>query len=59
MSGYRRFICPGCGYAYDEGKGDPHEGFPPGTRWEQVSEDWVCPDCAVREKLDFELQAEG
>ncbi|WP_273452348.1 rubredoxin [Nevskia ramosa] len=59
MSGYRRFICPGCGYAYNEGKGDPHEGFPPGTRWEQVPEDWVCPDCAVREKLDFELQAEG
>lgn len=59
MSGYRRFTCPGCGYAYDEGKGDPHEGFPPGTRWEQVPEDWACPACAVREKLDFELQAQA
>ena len=49
-----RFACPLCGYVYDEQKGDPHEGFAPGTPWEQVPSDWACPDCAVREKPDFE-----
>ena len=32
----------------------PREGFPAGTRWEQIPDDWCCPDCAVREKVDFE-----
>ena len=49
----RRFRCPGCGYVFDERAGDPHEGFPPGTLWERVPDDWACPDCAVREKPDF------
>lgn len=51
MTGYR---CPGCGYVYDEGVGAPREGFPAGTAWAQIPDDWTCPDCAVREKLDFE-----
>ncbi|MCX2711170.1 rubredoxin [Mycolicibacterium sp. J2] len=51
MSAYR---CPGCDYVYDEAKGAPREGFPPGTVWSQVPDDWTCPDCAVREKVDFE-----
>jgi rubredoxin len=48
-----RYRCDGCGYTYDEAAGAPYEGFPPGTRWEQVPDDWACPDCAVREKPDF------
>lgn len=59
MTRLRRFTYPGCGYVYDEQKGDPHEGFPPGTRWEQVPDDWACPACAVREKLDFVAQLPG
>lgn len=55
MNTDRQFRCPGCGHVYDERTGDPHEGFPPGTRWEQVPDDWPCPDCAVREKPDFEV----
>lgn len=47
------YQCPGCGHIYDEQRGDAHEGFPPGTRWEQVPADWSCPDCAVRDKPDF------
>jgi len=39
---------------YDEAKGAPREGFPAGTMWAQVPDDWTCPDCAVREKPDFE-----
>ncbi|MEU0495658.1 rubredoxin [Mycobacterium sp. NPDC006124] len=53
MSVYR---CPGCDFVYDEAKGAPREGFPAGTPWDQVPDDWTCPDCAVREKIDFEPQ---
>ena len=49
-----RYRCPGCGYVYDEAKGDSHEGFPAGTPWMKVPEDWSCPDCSVRDKADFE-----
>ena len=48
-----RYQCPDCGYVYDEVKGEAHEGFPPHTSWAQIPEDWSCPDCAVRDKLDF------
>lgn len=51
MSAYR---CPGCDFVYDEAKGAPREGFPAGTLWNDVPDDWCCPDCAVREKVDFE-----
>jgi rubredoxin len=49
-----RFRCPGCDYVYDEDAGDPREGWPPGTRFEQLDPDWCCPDCGVREAQDFE-----
>lgn len=48
-----RYQCPGCGYVYDEQQGDDHEGFPPGTPWERIPAEWVCADCAVRDKADF------
>lgn len=49
-----RWRCPGCGYVYDEQAGHPHEGFPPGTPFAQIPDDWPCPDCGVRDKVDFE-----
>lgn len=54
MSAERYRCRPGCGFIYDEAAGCPEEGFPPGTSWDQVPENWACPDCAVREKPDFE-----
>jgi len=48
-----RYECPGCGYVYDETRGDAHEGFPSGTPWKSVPMDWSCPSCAVRDKPDF------
>ena len=51
MTVYR---CPGCDYTYDEIKGEPREGFPPGTEWKDIPDEWCCPDCAVREKIDFD-----
>ncbi|PPJ27312.1 rubredoxin [Nocardia nova] len=49
-----RFRCPVCDYVYDETEGAPREGFPPGTAWSAIPDDWCCPDCGVREKLDFD-----
>jgi alkane 1-monooxygenase len=46
--------CPGCGYLYAEESGAPREGFPAGTPWSAIPDDWPCPDCGVREKVDFE-----
>ena len=51
---YRRWQCFFCGYAYDEALGWPEDGIPPGTRWADVPEDWVCPDCGAT-KADFEM----
>ncbi len=47
------FRCPVCDYVYDETVGAPREGFPPGTPWATIPDDWPCPDCGVREKIDF------
>ncbi len=49
----QRYRCPDCGYVYDEKTGCAHEGWPAGTRWENIPDNWPCPDCAVREKVDF------
>ena len=44
---------PGCGYTYEVEAGDEHEGFAAGTAWADIPDSWCCPDCGVREKLDF------
>lgn len=41
-----KHVCP-CGYVYDETLGDPDSGVAPGTKWEDVPEDWVCPVCGL------------
>ena len=48
------YTCPVCDYRYDESAGSPREGFPAGTAWSAIPDDWCCPDCGVREKIDFE-----
>ena len=48
-----RFICPNCGYLYDEAAGHPREGWPAGTAFADIDPDWACPDCGVREQVDF------
>jgi rubredoxin len=48
------YQCPVCEYVYDEAKGDARQGFPAGTPFGDIPDDWTCPDCAVREKPDFE-----
>lgn len=53
---YKVLECLVCGFIYDEGKGWPKEGIAAGIRWEDVPEDWICPDCGVG-KSDFEMVA--
>ncbi|WP_414913891.1 rubredoxin [Pseudomonas sp. IT-P258] len=45
--------CTVCGYEYDPALGDPENGIPPGTPWDDLPEDWLCPDCQMP-KEDFE-----
>ncbi|NRA41507.1 MAG: FAD-dependent oxidoreductase [Pseudomonadales bacterium] len=48
--------CIVCGWVYDEAKGDPENGVAAGTKWDDVPESWLCPDCCVG-KEDFEIVA--
>jgi len=48
-----RWECIVCGLIYDERKGWPEDSIAPGTKWEDVPDDWMCPDCGVG-KDDFE-----
>jgi rubredoxin-NAD+ reductase len=48
----KKWQCMVCEFIYDEEVGRPEEGIPPGTRWEDVPDDWCCPDCGVG-KEDF------
>ncbi len=49
----KRYVCIICGYVYDPEDGDPDNGVAPGTSFEDIQEDWVCPLCGVP-KSDFE-----
>jgi rubredoxin len=53
------YVCPECAYVYDEAKGDAHEGFPAGTDWQDIPDSFFCPNCNVRDKLDFVQQAQS
>lgn len=47
------YSCPVCNYIYDEQAGEPREGYPPGTPWSAIPDEFTCPDCAVRWKGEF------
>ena len=42
-----KYVCDACGWEYDEEKGYPEGGIAPGTKWEDVPEDFECPLCSV------------
>ena len=50
-----KYVCKVCGYVYDPEKGDPESGIEPGTAFEDLPEDWVCPLCGAK-KYNFEKQ---
>ena len=54
MSDYKKYECTECGHIYDEALGDSDSGIEPGTLWEDIPEDWLCPECGA-EKSAFKL----
>jgi len=42
-----KFECDACGYIYDPAEGDPDHGIAPGTLFENIPDDWICPLCGV------------
>lgn len=51
----RTWMCILCGFIYDEASGLPDDGILPGTRWDDVPEIWVCPECGAS-KMEFEMK---
>lgn len=51
-----KYVCTVCGYIYDPQKGDPDSGIGPGTPFEKLPDDWVCPMCGASKDM-FEKEA--
>jgi len=47
----KKWECTSCGYIYDPEAGDPDSGIAPGTPFEELPEDWVCPDCGASKDM--------
>jgi rubredoxin len=58
MTSCRKWRCQNCTFLYDEALGLPDEGLPAGTPWEDVPDDWLCPDCGSA-KSDFAMEPEA
>ncbi len=50
----KKYMCLVCGWIYDEEAGWPEDGIEPGTKWDDIPENWLCPECGVT-KTDFEM----
>jgi len=50
-----KYVCTICGYVYDPEQGDPDNGIDPGTKFEDLPDDWECPVCGAS-KDDFEKE---
>jgi rubredoxin len=50
-----RYLCSICNYIYDEKRGEPHRGIKPGTKFEDLPEDYVCPVCALDPKIRLQF----
>ena len=55
---YRIWECVLCGFVYYEAEGDPDSGIAPGTRWEDIPDDWSCPECNAA-KSEFDMRVVG
>ncbi len=51
----KKYVCKVCGYVYEPEQGDPGGGIDPGTAFEDIPDDWVCPVCGVGKDM-FEEQ---
>ena len=50
----KKYVCEPCGYIYDPEVGDPDNGITPGTAFEDIPEDWVCPICYLGKEVFIE-----
>lgn len=50
-----KYLCTVCGYIYDEDTGDPESGIAPGTKWEDVPDDYLCPLCKLGKEVFEEM----
>jgi rubredoxin len=46
-----RFVCKVCGYIYDKARGEPHNGYPRGTAFEDLPESYACPICGIDQRI--------
>ena len=51
----KKYVCNVCGYIYNPEEGDPEYKIPAGTAFENLPDDWVCPECGVG-KENFSAQ---
>ena len=47
----KKYICTVCNYVYDPAVGDPDGGVEAGTAFEDIPDDWVCPECGVEKDM--------
>ena len=47
----QKYQCDACSYIYDPEAGDPENGVAPGTAFEQLPDDWVCPECGADKSM--------
>jgi rubredoxin len=50
-----KYVCSICGYIYDEARGEPHRGIKPGTKLDDLPDDYVCPVCALDPKISVQF----
>ena len=50
----KTWMCMNCGWVYEQERGDPLGDIPPGTAWDEIPDDWRCPDCGAA-KSDFDM----
>lgn len=48
---YEKYVCGPCGYVYDPQLGDPEGGIAPGTPFEELPDDWICPICGLGKEV--------
>jgi len=51
-----KWECLVCGYIYDPAEGDPEGGVPPSTPFEELPDDWVCPECGAAKEMFEKLE---
>jgi rubredoxin len=56
VSAMSKWRCLACAYVYDPEVGDPDNGVPPGTPFESLPDDWVCPVCGVSKDMFEEIK---